>query len=116
MSPVLIARVTSTASGSSRTRRILLVFIVARLGQLAPLAFAAFARWLTPAVAAAREFPDTSNGIFWFDDQLDTSSMSDAQFAFAATHEVGTQKVVVSAARRLTRLASHRSYSQPRSH
>lgn len=55
----------------------------------------------TPMIAQAREFPDTTNGIFVFDDQLDTSSMTDAQFAFAATHFVGTQKVIVSAARRL---------------
>jgi hypothetical protein len=59
---------------------------------------------MTPAVVAAREFPDTSNGIFVFDDQLDTGSMSDAQFTFAGTHEVGTQKIVVSAVRRLRQI------------
>jgi hypothetical protein len=65
------------------------------------LCAALFVLAITPGVAAAREFPDTSNGIFVFDDQLDTGSMTDAQFAFAATHLVGTQKIVVSAVRRL---------------
>ncbi len=59
---------------------------------------------MTPAVVAARDFPDTSNGIFVFDDQLDTGAMSEAQFAFAATHVVGTQKIVVSAVRRLRQI------------
>ena len=59
---------------------------------------------MTPAVVAARDFPDTSNGIFVFDDQLETGAMSEAQFAFAATHVVGTQKIVVSAVRRLRQI------------
>lgn len=43
---------------------------------------------------AARSFPDTTNGIFVLNDQLTTWSMSEAQFQFAATHYVGTQKVL----------------------
>lgn len=48
-----------------------------------------------------RSFPDTTGGIFVFNDQLATGSMSEAQFQFAATHYVGTQKVTRDQARRL---------------
>ncbi len=51
--------------------------------------------------ASRRTFPDTTNGIYVLNDQLATWSMSEAQFHFAATHYVGTQKVVRSAARHL---------------
>jgi len=47
-----------------------------------------------------RAFPDTSDGIYVFNDQLATHQMSEAQFAFAATHYVGTQKVFASDVRR----------------
>ncbi len=48
----------------------------------------------TPGTGSSRAFPDTTNGIFVFSDQLDTSSASEAQFAFAATHYVGAQKLL----------------------
>ncbi len=41
------------------------------------------------------------NGIFVFNDQLATWGMSEAQFQFAATHYVGTQKVLRNDARHL---------------
>jgi hypothetical protein len=50
---------------------------------------------------AGRSFPETTNGIFVLNDQLATASMSEAQFQFAATHYVGTQKVLRDDARRL---------------
>lgn len=46
-------------------------------------------------------FPDTSDGIHVFNDQLAVWEMSEAQFEFAATHYAGTQKVFASDARRL---------------
>lgn len=49
----------------------------------------------------ARSFPDTTNGIYVLNDQLATWSMSEAQFQFAATHYVGTQKVTRDQARHL---------------
>jgi putative glycosyl hydrolase-like family 15 (GHL15) protein len=48
-----------------------------------------------------RAFPDTTNGIFVFSDQLDTGTMTEAQFQFAATHYVGSQKLIRDAARHL---------------
>ncbi len=53
------------------------------------------------SASAARSFPDTTDGIFVFNDQLATWSMSEAQFQFAATHYVGSQKLIVSATRHL---------------
>lgn len=50
---------------------------------------------------AARAFPDTTDGIFVFNDQLATWDMTEAQYQFAATHYVGSQKLIVSATRRL---------------
>jgi hypothetical protein len=52
-------------------------------------------------LGAQRPFPDTTNGIFVFNDQLATWDMSEAQFQFAATHYVGTQKVLRDDARHL---------------
>ena len=46
-----------------------------------------------------RFFPNTTNGIFAYSDQIDTGSLTEAQFQFAATHYVGTQKVTTAAAR-----------------
>ncbi|MHC1781806.1 MAG: putative glycoside hydrolase [Anaerolineaceae bacterium] len=62
----------------------------------------------TPLVARTPEshvvihsFPDTIENIHVFNDQLATWDMSEAQFAFAAAHYAGTQKVFASDARRL---------------
>jgi hypothetical protein len=46
------------------------------------------------ASGSSRTFPDTTDGIFVYSDQLDTSSASEAQFQFAATHFVGSQKLL----------------------
>jgi putative glycosyl hydrolase-like family 15 (GHL15) protein len=54
-----------------------------------------------------RQFPDTANGIFVFSDQLDTGSMTEAQFQFAATHYVGSQKLIRDAARHLRQYNSN---------
>jgi hypothetical protein len=48
-----------------------------------------------------REFPNTTDGIHVFNDQLATWEMSEEQFIFAATHYAGTQKIFASDARRL---------------
>ncbi len=48
-----------------------------------------------------RPLPDTTDGIHVFNDQLAYPSMSEAQYQFAATHYVGTQKVTRTAAGRL---------------
>jgi hypothetical protein len=48
-----------------------------------------------------RPFPNTTNGIFVFNDQLATWGMTEAQFQFAATHYVGSQKLVRDATRHL---------------
>jgi hypothetical protein len=45
-------------------------------------------------------FPDTTEGIHVFNDQLAVWEMSEAQFEFAARHYAGTQKVFASDARR----------------
>jgi len=47
----------------------------------------------TSPTSGLRPFPDTTGGIFVFNDQLATSGMTEEQFAFAATHYAGTQKV-----------------------
>jgi putative glycosyl hydrolase-like family 15 (GHL15) protein len=54
-------------------------------------------------VAAARSFPDTRAKILVFNDQL-PSSMTEAQWRFAATHYVGCQKMRRSWTRRMRRL------------
>ena len=51
--------------------------------------------------SAARSFPDTSGGIFVFNDQLATWGMTEAQVQFAATHYAGTQKILRDDARHL---------------
>ena len=64
---------------------------------------------LTPTVylpliaraATARSFPNTSEGIFVFNDQLATWGMTEAQYQFAATHYAGTQKILRDDARHL---------------
>jgi hypothetical protein len=58
-----------------------------------------------PAVSAqhVRPFPPTSNGIVVFSDQLDTSSMTEALFKFAATHYAGSQKLLPQDATHLRR-------------
>ncbi len=48
-----------------------------------------------------RHFPDTTNGIFVFNDQIYVNSLSDAQAQFAATHYVGSQKLTRAETRRL---------------
>lgn len=59
-------------------------------------------RFITvPVVGPGRHFPDTTDGIFVFSDQFDTSNLTEAQFEFAATHYVGAQKLLPGAARRL---------------
>ncbi len=45
-------------------------------------------------------FPDTTDGIHVFNDQLAVWEMTEAQFEFAARHYAGTQKVFASDARR----------------
>lgn len=61
-------------------------------------AFFAVAFRVAPGVRgkadATRQFPDSSNGVLVFSDQLDTSSSTEAQVKFAATHYVGTQKLL----------------------
>ena len=48
-----------------------------------------------------RPFPDTATRIRVFSDQLGTSTMTEAQFQFAAQRYAGSQKLLPSAARRL---------------
>ena len=56
----------------------------------------------TPLPGAARPWPDTTDGIHVFNDQLtQLRDLSEAQIAFAATHYVGTQKMVRGDADRL---------------
>jgi hypothetical protein len=52
------------------------------------------------AEAVINPFPDTTDGIHVFSDQLAVWEMSEAQFEFAASHYAGTQKVFASDARR----------------
>ncbi len=49
----------------------------------------------------ARAFPDTTDGIHVFNDQIDVHNLTDAQAAFAAAHFAGAQKLTVSGTRRL---------------
>ncbi len=56
----------------------------------------------TPASARLiHPFPDTTEGIHVFNDQLAVWEMSEAQFKFAASHYAGTQKIFASDALRL---------------
>jgi len=57
--------------------------------------------------AGARSWPETTNGIFIFNDQIDTRTLSEAQFQFAATHYVGAQKLLRDAARHLRQYNSN---------
>jgi len=50
-----------------------------------------------------RRFPETTDGIFVFNDQIAPSNLTDAQVRFAATHYVGSQKMRRSEARQLRR-------------
>lgn len=59
------------------------------------------------AAGAARQFPNTTNAIFVFSDQIETGNLTEAQFRFAATHYVGSQKLQVEAARHLRRYNSN---------
>jgi hypothetical protein len=52
-------------------------------------------------VQLIRPFPDATDGIHVFSDQLDTSGMTERQFEFAATHYTSAQKIFPSDARRL---------------
>lgn len=60
-----------------------------------------------PCTLAARPWPDTTNRIMVFNDQLATNAMSEAQFQFAATHYAGTQKLIRSATRHLRQYNSN---------
>ncbi len=60
-----------------------------------------------PALSQTRTWPDTTYGIFVFNDQLATGSMSEAQFKFAATHYAGSQKLLRDAARHLRQYNSN---------
>ncbi|MBN1203253.1 MAG: DNRLRE domain-containing protein [Anaerolineae bacterium] len=51
--------------------------------------------------AVLARFPDTTEGIHVFNDQIDVHNLTDAQVAFAATHYAGSQKLTVSGVRRL---------------
>lgn len=54
-----------------------------------------------PAPGGVRPLPDTTDGIYVFNDQLSGWSLSDEQFRFSATHYVGTQKMIRDHTRRL---------------
>lgn len=57
--------------------------------------------FISPEISpSVHSFPDTSDGIHVFNDQLTTWEMSEEQFKFAATHYAGTQKIFASDARR----------------
>jgi len=49
----------------------------------------------TEAPPTSRPFPDTSEGIYVFNDQLAGWSMTEEQYQFAATHYAGTQKMTL---------------------
>ena len=61
-----------------------------------------FLTWFKPGVLptsgapapAIRPMPETTDGIYVFNDQLAGESMTEAQFEFAATHYVGAQKLL----------------------
>ncbi|HVN54573.1 MAG TPA: hypothetical protein VMT46_09605 [Anaerolineaceae bacterium] len=50
---------------------------------------------------ATRPWPDTTSGIFVFDDQIDVRGLSEAQWQFIAAHDAGAQKLTRSTARHL---------------
>jgi PKD repeat protein len=60
-----------------------------------------------PALGQTRTWPDTSNRIVVFNDQLATGSMSEAQFQFAALNYAGSQKLTRAAARHLRQYNSN---------
>jgi hypothetical protein len=89
------------------------------MSRITRLLFAA-ALFASP-LAAQRPIPDTSGGIFVWNDQLATWNMTEAQFQFAATHYVGTQKVLRDDARHLRQynpnfLVSHYRLGQALGH
>jgi len=51
--------------------------------------------------AGVRSWPDTTSKIAVFNDQIDTRYLTEAQFQFAATHYVGSQKLLRDATRHL---------------
>lgn len=59
---------------------------------LATTAVVAFFSISLLAQEPVRHFPDTTNGIFAYTDQIDMTGLTDAQIQFAATHYVGGQK------------------------
>lgn len=56
---------------------------------------------MSDPAATIRPFPDTTEGVHVFNDQLAVWQITEEQFKFAATHYIGTQKVFASDARRL---------------
>jgi len=71
-----------------------------------PLALALVLIALGAAAAGtppARTFPNTTDGIFVFNDQISPGRLSEAQVRFAATHYVGSQKMTRPEARQLRR-------------
>ncbi len=54
-----------------------------------------------PTAGGVRPFPDTSDGIYVFNDQLAGWSMTEEQYQFAATHYAGTQKMTLTDVRHL---------------
>ncbi len=56
---------------------------------------------ITIGGGSARPWPDTSAAILPFDDQVDTRGLTEAQWAFVASHYAGTQKVTRDTARHL---------------
>jgi len=60
---------------------------------------AAFAALATSSRSAARPWPDTTSGVYVFNDQL-TSAMNPALTQFCATHYAGCQKMIRSDALR----------------
>jgi hypothetical protein len=58
-------------------------------------------------VQVTRTFPPTAGGVVVFSDQLDTASMTEALFKFAATHYAGAQKLLPPDARHLRRYNSN---------
>jgi len=54
-----------------------------------------------PSFSQTRSWPDTTDRILVFNDQLAVNFMSEAQVQFAATHYVGCQKILRNHARRL---------------
>ncbi|MBI4674061.1 MAG: hypothetical protein HY741_20645 [Chloroflexi bacterium] len=75
--------------------------ILVLLALIAMVLIAASMPHAAMSAPAARSFPDTTDGIFVFNDQLATWDMSEAQFALAAAQYVGSQKLIVSDTRHL---------------